>query len=70
MSPVVLLFTSGLLEASALACSVCQDPNDPRAGAYFNMTLFLSLLPIAAMGAIAWWLYRRFQEAEAVNATS
>jgi hypothetical protein len=52
------------VEGQAWACSVCQDPDDPRAAAYFNMTIFLSLLPLAAMGGIAWWLYRRYQEAE------
>jgi hypothetical protein len=48
----------------ALACPVCQDPNDPAAGAYFNMTIFMSLLPLAAMSAIGWWLYRAYQRAE------
>jgi hypothetical protein len=48
----------------AWACSVCQDPNDPRAEAYFHMTIFMSLFPLAAMGGIAWWLYRRYQLAE------
>lgn len=46
--------------AAALACSVCQDPNDARAKAYFDMTMFLSLFPLLAMGTVAVWLYRQY----------
>ncbi len=43
----------------AWACSVCQDPNDVRAGVYVDMTLFLSLLPLLTLAGGGYWLYRR-----------
>lgn len=46
----------------AWACAVCQDPNDARAKAYFDMTIFLSLFPLLAMGIGGTWLYRRYTE--------
>lgn len=50
-----------LLEpAAALACAVCTDPNDPRTAAYFDMTMFMSLLPLTAIGLVVWWLYRQY----------
>lgn len=52
------------LSNPALACAVCQDPNDPRAGAYFNMTMFMSLFPLAAMAFVGWWLYRQYNAVE------
>jgi hypothetical protein len=58
-----------LLEGSAWACAVCQDPNDVRSQAYFDMTIFLSLFPLLAIGTVAWWLYRRFAAFEAESAT-
>jgi hypothetical protein len=48
-----------LLSVAAWACPVCQDPTDVRAAAYFDMTIFLSLLPLLAMASIGWWIWRR-----------
>jgi hypothetical protein len=59
-----------LLATDALACAVCSDPTDPRAGAYFDMTIFMSLLPLTAMGLIVFWLYRRAVAAEAEVVTA
>ena len=44
----------------AWACAVCFDPNDPSNKAYFDMTIFMSLFPLLAMGTIGWWLYRQY----------
>jgi hypothetical protein len=56
----LLLLSPLLAPGAAWACAVCQDPTDVRSKAYFDMTIFLSLFPLLAMGSIAWWLYRRF----------
>lgn len=47
------------LSSAAWACAVCQDPTDTRAAVYFDMTMFMSLLPLITMGGGGWWLYRR-----------
>ncbi|MEQ1504840.1 MAG: hypothetical protein ABMB14_21575 [Myxococcota bacterium] len=54
---MIALYTLG---AAALACPVCSDPNDPSANAYFSSTMFLSFLPLIAMGVVALWLYRAY----------
>jgi hypothetical protein len=48
-----------LLTSSALACPVCSDPNDVRAAVYFDMTMFLSLMPLGFMGFGGWYVWRR-----------
>lgn len=53
-----------LADAPAWACAVCQDPNDARSKAYFDMTIFLSLFPLLAMGIAGMWLYRRYTAPE------
>jgi hypothetical protein len=49
--------------SASWACAVCTDPTDPRSNAYFDMTMFLSLLPLAALGFVSWWLYRQYSAA-------
>ena len=51
-----------LLTSPALACAVCSDPNDVRAAAYFNMTMFLSIVPLGFMGFGAWYVWRRMAD--------
>ena len=55
MAPFLLT----LLTSPALACAVCSDPNDVRAAAYFNMTMFMSLMPLGVFGFGAWYVWRR-----------
>jgi hypothetical protein len=47
------------LEAAAWACATCTDPKDPRNAVYLDMTMFMSLLPLTAMGLVIGWLYWR-----------
>lgn len=47
----------------ARACAVCTNPNDVRSAAYFDMTMFMSLLPLAAIGGVVYWLYRTYASA-------
>lgn len=66
---VGLLLGGTLWGPSALACSVCSDPNDPRSAAYFDMTIFMSLLPLLVMGTAAIWIWRRMS-AEAIASSA
>jgi hypothetical protein len=44
----------------AQACSVCTGGQKEEVGRAFLVgSLFLSVLPLAAIGALAWWLRRR-----------
>ncbi len=44
--------------ASAFACAVCFDASAETRGAFLGTTVFLSLLPLAVIGLIVFWLYR------------
>lgn len=47
-----------LLPAAVWACPVCGAGPEESQGAYIAMTALLSLLPLALMGGIVFWLYR------------
>ena len=52
---------AALLPAAAHACAVCSVLGSERSRkAFFDTTIFLSLLPLALIGFGAWWLARRF----------
>jgi len=43
----------------ALACPVCMAADARRSNAYIATTVMLSLLPLAAIGGMAWLIWRR-----------
>jgi hypothetical protein len=43
---------------AAWACSVCYSANEGNRWAFFTTTVFLSLLPLAMVGGIVYWLWR------------
>jgi hypothetical protein len=54
-----------LVPDMAYACPVCGTPGTEDAGwAYLAMTLVLSGLPLAMIGGVGYWLYRRMAAAE------
>jgi hypothetical protein len=61
-------FVAALLIASprvSRACAVCMSGRDDETQTAFLLTtVFLSLLPLAAVGSAAWWLRRRVRELE------
>ena len=49
----------------ALACPVCMSGRDDETRAAFILTtLFLTLLPLALIGGVVWWLTRRARSLE------
>jgi hypothetical protein len=46
---------------SALACSVCYSANESNRLAFIGTTAFLSLFPLAMVGGIVWWIWKRVQ---------
>ncbi len=49
----------------AFACPVCgADKDDAARQAFFDTTIFLSLLPLAMFGGIVYWFVRRARAAE------
>lgn len=44
----------------ALACPVCFSAKDEaQRQAFFDTTIFLTLLPLALIGGIAYWIFQR-----------
>ena len=55
----------------ALACAVCTAGRDDESNAAFLVsTIFLSLLPLIALGTFVYVLWRRFQKLEQAAAIS
>ncbi len=54
-------FAVGLLwSGAAHACAVCVTASERSRLAFFVTTIFLTLLPLALIGAGLYWLARRF----------
>ena len=63
----VLLFAPRM----ALACSVCTGGQKEEVGrALLVGSVFLSVLPLAAIGAAVWWVRRRARAIEGARSTA
>ncbi len=52
-----------LTSLSAFACPVCgAAKDDATRDAFILTTVFMSLLPLAMLGGLAWWLIRRLRQ--------
>lgn len=59
--PVLIAALAAAWPRLALACPVCMAADARRTDAYVATTVLLSLLPLAAIGGIAWLVWRRSQ---------
>jgi hypothetical protein len=56
------------LPAQVLACPVCSPGRDDATRqAFFDTTIFLSLLPLAMFGGLIYWVVRRIRASEALE---
>lgn len=65
MSRLPLFIAAALVASPALACPVCGG-GGANAGAYLDMTIFLSLFPLSILGGFAgviWYLHKLANEA-------
>ena len=68
---VVVVWTLVGAPRLALACAVCSaGREDENQTAFLISTIFMSLLPLAALGTLVFVLWRRFQKLEQANAAS
>lgn len=51
-------FIAWLPEAAA-GCAVCFGGEQESRAAFILTTVFLSVLPLAMIGALVWWIWRR-----------
>ena len=65
---VVALLCGALLPEAAAACSVCYGGEEESRSAFILTTVFLSVLPLAMIGSLVWWIARRVRAVEAPRA--
>jgi hypothetical protein len=61
ISPLLLL----MLSQDVLACAVCTSGEDISTAAYLRSTIMMSLVPLIALGGVAYLLYRNMKRAKA-----
>lgn len=69
MSPVHLRIAIAsllvwLVPRISAACSVCYGGEEETRTAFILTTVFLSVLPLAMIGSLVWWLWRAVSRAE------
>jgi hypothetical protein len=48
----------------ASACPSCASPLEENRQAFVDTTIFLTVVPLAMIGAFIWWLRRRLRQLE------
>lgn len=55
----------GTSSQTLLACAVCgAGENDPTRGAFTSSTMFLSIVPLVAIGAVIFTIYRYVKKSD------
>ena len=57
--PIIALLLSWA-PAAAQACSACILADPKTSATYLKMTLVMSALPLALLGGVTYWLWRRY----------
>jgi hypothetical protein len=65
LSTALIALVSCLFPEAASACSVCYGGAEESRKAFLFTTVLLSMLPIAMLGTLGWWVSRCNREAEA-----
>jgi hypothetical protein len=61
-----LAFLAGLAASTAYACPVCFSAKDEaQRQAFFDTTIFLTLLPLLMIGGVIFWVARRSRQLDA-----
>jgi hypothetical protein len=63
-STKLALFLAAQGAQPALACAVCFSGRDESRVAYLLTTIFMTSLPILALGALVWWVVRKAQQVD------
>lgn len=61
----VSLSLSFLLSQNLLACAVCSSNEDISTAAYLRSTIMMSLVPLAALGGVAYFIYWNMKRGKA-----
>ena len=58
----LVLALTVLVPGLADACSVCFDPEEANRQAFLDMTILMSLLPLALIGGGVLWIRKRVKD--------
>ena len=56
-----------VLPDAAAACSVCYAGAEESRKAFLFTTVLLSVLPLAMIGALAWWVWRSARDGDGAD---
>ncbi len=59
-----------LAPAAALACAVCTGGGEESKTAFILTTIGMSVAPLAMLGALGWWIWRRVRAVESERQTT
>jgi hypothetical protein len=62
--PLLAAGLAWLTPVAAAACSVCFSGSEESRAAFIGTTVFLSVLPLAMIGGLVWWIRRRLRAIE------
>jgi hypothetical protein len=68
ISLALVWFAIAALPDAAAACSVCYAGAEESRKAFLFTTALLSVLPLAMIGALAWWVWRNARETDRADA--
>lgn len=73
MTPAIRGLTFGAILAATLvgwavdvahACPSCASPLEENRQAFVDTTIFLTVVPLAMIGGLVWWIRRKVREME------
>jgi hypothetical protein len=64
--PHLIVFISFFITSPLIACSVCGFGDDSR-NAFISTTALMTFVPLIMIGALAFWVHRRFKHAEELS---
>jgi F0F1-type ATP synthase membrane subunit c/vacuolar-type H+-ATPase subunit K len=64
LAATTAFFLTGLAAQPAFACAVCFSGRDESRVAYLLTTIFMTSLPILALGVGIWWVVKKANAAD------
>jgi hypothetical protein len=67
---IPIALAAALSPAVASACSVCSAGGEESRTAFIVATAGMSVLPLAMIGGLVWWIWRRARQRESLHASA
>jgi len=67
LKPLYFGILSYFVPSSVQACAVCFSGNQETLNAYYGTAIVLSILPLAMVGGIVYWVYKKYKHVPAAD---